>query len=277
MKTPTTRQALVVRARLAGRREVAPHLSLATCPTYTGAPRHHRNPALPMSQSNLAETLREIYLFKSLDEHQLRAVEETTKSITLAPGERLFSQGDPIECFYFLSRGQMKLYRLSADGYEKVIDVVTPGQTFAEAVVFMEHDGYPVNADALAPCSLLGFQARGFLALLKESNETCLRLMADMSQRLRWQVNEIDRLTLHSATYRFISFLLNPSSGCRIDDNEIHLHVPKSVLASRLSIQPETFSRILSRLAGAGLIEVKRDAITLLDVDGLRQRAGHLD
>jgi CRP-like cAMP-binding protein len=221
-------------------------------------------------------TLKDIYLFQEFDDLQLETIAGSTKQFSLEPGQRLFNQGDPIERFYFLQQGQMKLYRLSVDGYEKVIDIVGAGQTFAEAVVFMERDGYPVNAEALEASELLGFKAATFLKLLKESNDSCLRLMANMSQRLRWQLNEIDRLTLHSATFRFINFLLDPPASCRVNAGEVRLNVPKSVLASRLSIQPETFSRILSRLTGAGLIEVRREALKLLDVEALRDRVRDL-
>jgi len=218
------------------------------------------------------ESLRDIYLFRALDARQLATIAKETERVSLESGQRLFSQGDEIKRFYYVESGYMKLYRLSADGDEKVIDLVGPGQTFAEAVVFMERmSGYPVNAEAIEPTQLLGFDAITFLDLLKHSNESCLQLLGVMARRLRFQVNEIDRLTLHNATSRFVSFILSPGSEEEIHDGKrIELNVPKNVLASRLSIQPETFSRILSRLSAAGLIKVEKQAITLLDVEGLR-------
>jgi len=41
-------------------------------------------------------------------------------------------------------------------------------------------------------------------------------------------------------------------------------------IAAPLSIQPETFWRILLRMSKQGLIEVHGNDITLLDVEGLR-------
>lgn len=217
------------------------------------------------------DTLRDIYLFQAFDTEQLAAVAKATRRIEIEPGERLFNQGEPIRRFFYLERGRMKLYRLSPEGYEKVMDLIEPGRTFAEAVVFMEStSGYPVNAEALEPSHLLGFDAPAFMDLLRESNESCLRLLGVMSRRLRWQVNEIDRLALQNATSRFIGFVLNPGSDGTVNGNRIELDVPKNVLASRLSIQPETFSRILSRLASEGLIRVENRGITLLDTEMLR-------
>lgn len=223
-------------------------------------------------ESVTPELLQGIYLFRAFDARQLEAMVGATERVRLDPGQRLFSQGDTIRRFFYVRSGRIKLYRLSVEGYEKVMDLIGPDRTFAEAVVFMEAgSGYPVNAEALEAAELLGFSAPAFLELLKQSNETCLRLMGVMSQRLRWQVNEIDRLALQSATTRFVGYVLNPAGKTVADGNRVELDVPKNVLASRLSIQPETFSRILSRLSGAGLIRVDKQAITLLDVGKLRE------
>lgn len=223
------------------------------------------------SQTVDTAALANIYLFSAFDAAQKKTMAAAAERVSLAQGDRLFNQGDEIRRFFHLESGRMKLYRLSPEGDEKVIDLVAPGQTFAEAVVFMERtEGYPVNADALEASRLISFDASTFLGLLRESNESCLRLMGAMSRRLRMHVNEIDRLALQNATSRFIGYILNAASEEGTHGHRVELNAPKNVLASRLSIQPETFSRILSRLAGAGLIRVERQAVILVDVDALR-------
>jgi CRP/FNR family transcriptional regulator, dissimilatory nitrate respiration regulator len=223
------------------------------------------------SQTVDTAALADIYLFSAFDAAQINTMAAAAERVSLAQGDRLFNQGDEIQRFFHLESGRMKLYRLSPEGDEKVIDLVAPGQTFAEAVVFMERtEGYPVNADALEASRLISFDAATFLGLLRESNESCLRLMGAMSRRLRMHVNEIDRLALQHATSRFIGYILNAASEEGTHGHRVELNAPKNVLASRLSIQPETFSRILSRLAGAGLIRVERQAVILVDVDALR-------
>ncbi len=215
--------------------------------------------------------LKQIYLFSALGDSQLREIAANTKHKTLKAGERLFHQGDPCDYFFFLRRGQIKLFRLSRDGDEKVIYVVLGGQTFAEAVMFMERkEGYPVNAETLESSDLLCFDSKTFVTLLKRSPDTCLRVMGNMSRRLRWQVNEIDRLTLHNATFRLIHYLLDVCQEQPGGKFEARLTTPKNVLASWLSIQPETFSRILSRLTERKLLEVEGQTIRF-DFQKLRQ------
>jgi CRP-like cAMP-binding protein len=90
--------------------------------------------------------------------------------------------------------------------------------------------------------------------------------------RLRRHVNEVDKLTLHNATFRLVSYLLQQMPADVVESPEVQLTTPKNVIASRLSIQPETFSRILGRLSKAGLVEVHGHSIVLRDIAGLRKQ-----
>lgn len=218
-----------------------------------------------------SEELRGIYLFSVLDDEQLTAVLKSTRVVRLAEGESLFAHGQPSRHYFFLRSGQIKLFRSARDGGEKVIEIVRPGETFAEAVMFMgEARAYPVSAQAIVTSELLEFDQQVMLGILEQSTPTCMRLMAGMSRRLRQQVDEIDRLTLHNATYRLANYLLQQIPRGVFESPELHLTTPKHIVASRLAIQPETFSRILSRLAEAGCVEVHGHNIVLTDIEALR-------
>jgi CRP/FNR family transcriptional regulator, dissimilatory nitrate respiration regulator len=213
------------------------------------------------------QPLHRVHLFEPLNAEQLARVRDSTHEIRLQAGQPLFSQGDPARHFFMVLEGSLKLFLLSREGEEKVIELVSPDQFFAEAVMFMEHGRYPVNASALTESRLLAFDNHTFLELLQESRELTLRVLAAMSRRLHALVREIDELTLHNATYRFVTYLLQQerTAGTRVD-----LPLPKQIIASRLSIKPETLSRILARLREQGLVEVAGESITLIDEPALR-------
>jgi len=207
------------------------------------------------------------HLFEPLNEDQLRRVRETAKKISLKPREMLFSQGDPAGRFFMVRTGSLQLFLLSREGEEKVIDVLRPGQFFAEAVMFMENPAYPVNASALSESEVLAFDNLVFLGLLRESHDLAIRLLGEMTRRLHGLVRQIDELSLHNATYRLVAYLLRQQKS---PDGHVVLSVPKQTIASRLSIQPETLSRILGRLREKELVEVTGENITLLDESRLR-------
>ena len=215
--------------------------------------------------------LRRNYLFSGLDETQIAKVKQSMRMLQLEEGERLFDHGIHAERFFMVRSGQMKLFRLSLDGVEKVIEIIQPGQTFAEAVMFMERQNYPVSAEALAASEVYSFDSRSFMQVLRESTDTCFRLMADMSMRLHMRLNEIDHLTLQNATYRMINYLSQQIPDGSTAKIAIELNAPKSIIASRLSIQPETFSRILSNLQKEGVISVHGKQVEIHDVRKLRE------
>lgn len=213
--------------------------------------------------------LRNVGHFAALDDAQLATLAGATRLVKLGESENLFQHGQPAEEFFLVLSGQVKLFRLSEGGDEKVIEILTPGRLFAEAVMFMDRQVYPVNAEAVQATELLAISNRVFTRILRESVDTCFRVMGIMSQRLHRHLNEIDSLTLHNATYRLVSYLLNEAAHGKQEASSLQLNTPKHVVASRLSIQPETLSRILSRLSKQSLIEVRGSHIEVLDYDGL--------
>ncbi|MBO0611470.1 Crp/Fnr family transcriptional regulator [Thiothrix fructosivorans] len=214
--------------------------------------------------------LRRSPLFRALEPSQFNALVDTARLYTLNEGELLFRQGDPLNEVFVNIKGFVKLFRLTPNGDEKVVDIIVPGSSFAEAVLFMGGRQYPVHAVALKPATVVGINAVQYEQMLRSSVDVCFGMMGLMSRRMHWLLNEVDRLTLHNATFRLVIWLLE----ARCSDptcNRIALDVPKHVVASRLSIKPETFSRILKRLANHQLISVNDQHIDLLDVAMLEE------
>lgn len=227
-------------------------------------------PAPSSAHAGITEELRARTFFESLSPDQLDRVARKAKRIHLNEGECLFSQGDPAARFYLLLRGQIKLYRLAPSGAEKIIQIVTPGNTFAEALMFLQQPRFPVGAQALQPAEVIGIDAQDFSSMLRDSVDTCFLLLGDISRRLRGLIQEIDNLTLHSATCRVAAYLIQHSPD---DGDTLDLSIPKHVLASRLSIKAETFSRIIKTLNQNRLIEVDGSRIRITDRRALERVA----
>lgn len=204
------------------------------------------------------EMMKKNPLFIDLDHADLLRVIRHTSLYSLKAGEVLFKQQQPATHFFLLATGKVKISLLSSEGTEKVIDIINAGNTFAEAIIFREMQGYPVNAEALTPSSVLRIDARHYKNRLRKSPEACFKVIATLSQRLHWLMAEIDLLTLHNATYRLVSYLLENISHHATEPVKIQLTVPKHVIASRISVTPETFSRILKNLSKQGLLVVHK-------------------
>jgi len=210
-------------------------------------------------------------LFKDLDQADLLSVIEHTSLCALKAGEVLFRQQQPATHFFLLVTGKVKIGLLSSEGTEKVIDLINAGNSFAEAIIFRDMEGYPVNAEALSDSTVLRIEAMTYKNMLRKSPEACFKAIATLSQRLHWLMAEIDRLTLHNATYRLVSYLLEEVPSHSTEQIKIHLSAPKHVIASRISVTPETFSRTLKSLSKQGMLEVSKSYIVIYNPQALQK------
>lgn len=214
--------------------------------------------------------LPEHYLFDSLDDSQRAMLRDHVRERRLAAGEILFAQGDPALHFWWLEQGQLKLYRLSREGHQKIMGLAAPGQTFAEGVLFMETPRYPVNAEAILPSVALGIECSAYLSILERSFATCRKLFRQMVQRTQRHLDEIEALTIQNARYRLANYLLKLRGTAGGESTTVRLPTRKVLIASQLAIQPETLSRLLRELEHEGLIHVRGDRIDFVDAEGLR-------
>ncbi len=219
----------------------------------------------------MLKTLQNSALFSSLPEAELQSLLDEACCLKLNQDEILFIQGDPAEHFCWLASGMLKLYRMAPNGDEKVIEIIQPGQTFAEAIMFMgqPQPRFPVAAQMITKGEVWRFNNQQFLGYLGQSVDSCFRMMANMSQRLHQHVKEIDRLTLQTASERVINYLLQELA--KQSDNNLKLNISKQMLAAQLSIKPETLSRTLGRLSREGLICSRGSTIKVVDIQALRQ------
>lgn len=217
----------------------------------------------------IKQSLKRHQLFSKLTDLQIDRVCKFSQIHQLDEGQMLFSQADRVTAFYMVLNGQIKLFRMSPDGQEKIIEIIKSGQVFAEALMFTNQPLYPVSSTALAETIVISINANQFREMLWDSTATCLLLLGDMSLRLRSLVNEIDKLTLHSGTCRVASYLVQEIPE---DKEEFKLDLAKNVIAARLSIKPETFSRIIKSLKNQGILSIDGNSVTIHDIDALKQQ-----
>ncbi|WP_428775365.1 Crp/Fnr family transcriptional regulator [Vibrio sp.] len=213
--------------------------------------------------------IRQHHLFSTLAQSDLDQLLGHAAKIVLQPEEHLFYQGDPAKRFYLVIDGHLQLYRTSLQGQEKVIEVVREGRTFAEALMFGRQSCYPVAAKAVSACTLVSFESSNYLSMLRCNPEACIAIMANMSARLRKDLNEVELLSVQNAQSRLLLFLLRKLEQTGPNQGRVNLDIPKRVLASRLSIQPETFSRLIKKMVKEGIIGESRGTIEIKDISKL--------
>jgi len=215
--------------------------------------------------------LANVPLFKELARDELDRIAANTREVRAERAEVLFRRGDPALGFHIIVFGQIKLAFTSPRGDEKVVDLIGPGQSFGEAVMFMERP-HVVTAQALSDPLLLYIAREIVFAELERDPQFVRRIIAGLSSRLHRLMSDLEGDSLHSGTQRVIGYLLRDSDDSPAPAGALEVTLPatKGVIASRLSVTQEHFSRILHDLAARGLIEVHGRTIYIPDVARLR-------
>ena len=206
-------------------------------------------------------------LFQEMDGEELQRLAEGCSPARLSRGDMVFRVGEPCEAFHVMVTGRVKLFVLSPAGQEKVIEIVGPGQSFAEALMFT-HRPYIVNAQALADSLVLSVGKQAVLDEIGRDSRFALRMLAGISRRLHGLVRDVQAYALHSGAQRVIGYLLRDQDfedGPVGDARTVSLPVSKATVASRLSLTPEYFSRVLHEFEAAGLVRIDKRDVHILD------------
>lgn len=209
---------------------------------------------------HLTDYLRRSYLFRDLGEDQLDEVVAGVETVSLADGRWLYRQGDAAKRFYIVREGKIALFRQSAEGKECIIAILGADEVFGEELVFLPAAEHDLNARAIGDTTLLSLDRDTVRSFLDETPALGRRVMATLHRRQQMLLDHIERLTLQDATQRLMAYLLaqvREETGIQ----RLELALPKSTLAAHLSIQPETLSRILTRLKECDYLREDDDAL----------------
>ena len=218
---------------------------------------------------NIEALLAHVPLFNGLDKEEIARIARGTRQVNAARGDILFNKGDPSTGFHLVVYGQIKLAFTSPQGGEKVVDIVGQGNCFGEAVMFMDKP-YMVYAQALADSLLLHISKSAILDEIERDPMLGRKMIASLSMRLHHLITDVESYSLHSGRQRIIGYLLRDNVEGNQRSLEVTLPTNKGVIASRLNLTQEHFSRILHELADKGLIVVAGRKISIPDVEKLR-------
>ncbi len=219
----------------------------------------------------LLETARE---FQGLPREALRWIAGGCHARTVPRDQLIYDKGQTLSGFYMVVSGRVKLAVLSPGGAERVLDIVLPGQTFAESAAFLGRP-CPLSAQALTDSQLLFVDLSRVRRAIERWPEVAFRMLTLLAERSQRLTADLEACCLQSAAQRVAGLLLREAASdpALPDCAELTLPASKAVMASSLNLSPETFSRELHALARKGLIEVKRRVIRIPSLRTLRSLA----
>ncbi|MES2297054.1 MAG: Crp/Fnr family transcriptional regulator [Pseudomonadota bacterium] len=220
---------------------------------------HSENPA------NLKRILAHTTLYHMLDARQLDTVAAHSSALHVGSHDCIVDQGDDAEGVYWLVYGQVRLGLYSKQGGEKTLEILGPSKCFglAEMMVGRPHQAF---VKATADSMLVHTERAALMQVAQENFAFSQEMMSCMGRQFYSLVRDIGSYS-QSARQRVVAYLMAQSR--REHSDVINLVASKVLVASRLSLTPETFSRLLRELCADGLIALSGRRITILDEAGM--------
>lgn len=214
----------------------------------------------------VADILNDCKLFSEVQPSGFQQLAAMARLCEFRKGQLIFHEGDECPGVYVVGSGLIRVFKTGAGGKEHVLHVIAPGNTFAEVAAIGQFD-CPASAEAISRSTCVLLPRDRFQKALQENHELCLGMLMGLTQWVRRLVGLMEDVVLRDAAGRLARFLLDPRPDT---DGTIELPWLKRYVASHLNLTSETLSRILRRLAAAGLIEeLPNNRIRLLDPDKL--------
>lgn len=221
------------------------------------------------SAQQLWQHLRELALFRGLDDAILHELATGARWREVGEGEIVVLEGEAVSSLYYLQYGWLKVVKTSVAGREQILRFLEPNDTFNEVGVFSDLPN-PATVIALEPAGIWLIPRDLLIRLLAEHPAFSRHVIAKLAERMLHLVSLVTDLSLRSVMGRLARLLLDSAT------NDV-LHRPgwytQSELAARLGTVPDVVQRALRTLENDRLITVDRQQIRILDRTALADLA----
>jgi CRP-like cAMP-binding protein len=213
-----------------------------------------------------------IAVFRDLTLDIVEHIVASATAITLKTHESLCRHGDPATAFFIVTEGHVKLYRVTLSGDETIIQILTKGDSFAEAAA-LTGGLFLASCDAVSEARVVRIPADHVVRCVQKNPDIALAMIASTIQHVHYLMEQVEQLKAQSGLKRLAEFLVSLSS---VDQGPTEVVLPcnKVLLAGWLGLRPESLSRAFVRLKSHG-VAMHASYVNIHDVAKLHQLASH--
>ncbi len=219
----------------------------------------------PFDDEDGLKALRSHPLFSELNGKDLQHLIQQSRRLRLGHHQLLYRQDMPAHHFFFVTSGRLRLYRLDSSGIDRTLDSIAPGDCFAEVMIYADPPRYACYAEALKSSEVLMIPVKAYQDMIESNPKYAQAALRHYAKRAVSRFHDLEIMTVQNARDRLIRYLIDLLPNGAEEGGEVELPLPKCLVASRLAMQPETFSRILADLKANGLVRVNRSRLFISD------------
>jgi CRP/FNR family transcriptional regulator len=219
--------------------------------------------------------IRDITIFSTLGESDIKELKDYFSTEEYKKKDAIFSEGDPSDWLYAVLEGKVKITKISAEGKEIILEVISPGDVFG-AVAVMRGFPYPANAVAMEDSKLLKISRKNFLKILDGYPLVMYCMMQNLGDRMKGTHESLKNIALEKVSSRIASLLLKLAEKSGVETPEgtaIDFKLTKQDIADMVGTTVETSIRTMSQFKKQGLVAEKEGQIVIKDPEKLRALA----
>lgn len=229
---------------------------------------------MPLPETPVIELLRRLPLLADLPEPDLSLLASQTRVDQFEREAAIFYQGDACDRVWLLRQGRVKIVYHEVDGREVILEMISPGEVFGGAVLFLPQ--HPATAKAMEDSETISFSSDSYSQFLFTYPQITLKIIRLLGARLHSMMGlqilageRVERRMAH-----IILKLANRVGRTEPDGILITIPLSRQDLADMAGTTLETAIRTMSRFRSQGIIETRRGGYLMItDVEMLRQQA----
>ena len=223
---------------------------------------------IKVSNARKLETLRNNIYFEGLEESILQKISTEMRLCQFERKETIFLEGEESTGLHIMESGSAKIYRLSPQGRQYIVKILTEGDTYNEVSVF-DSGRHPVNTATLEESKIWIIKVDVLRQLASSDPVYAQKIIKILSGNLRTLVHRISGMAFYQVTHR-LARLLNrlPEESL---SGERRARLTQNQLAALLGSVREVVARSLKELERGGAIRVRNRCIYIEDREALEK------
>ncbi len=219
------------------------------------------------------EHLKKIPLFSGLSEEEIGEISSYIECKRFRKKEGIFSEGDQSNWFYILVEGKVKITKLSHDGKEIIIELISPNDLFGGFAV-LKGFPYPANAVAMEACDAVRISRHNLMAIIERFPHFMYDITANLGERVREFSDTLKNIALERVESRIAALLIKlaEKTGEKTAAGaiEIAMRLTKQDIAEMVGTTVETTIRVMSRFRKSGYLKDVEGKIVITDLAALK-------